>query len=327
MAELRDGHNRKIDYLRLSITDRCNLRCFYCMPANGVKPKAHDEILSYEEIERFAKAAVAAGISKIRLTGGEPLVRKDLLQLVRMLTATPDLKDMSLTTNGLLLAEHAAELAAVGLKRVNISIDTLDEKAYRELTRIGNVEQTMKGLEKALDVGLNPVKVNAVLIRGINEDPADFVKLTFDYPVHVRFIEYMPIGKESIWSPELYVSIAELKANLLRHGPLEEVEPPVGAGPARYIKFKGAQGTVGFISPISDHFCETCNRLRLTSDGRLRTCLFSDREVDVREKLRAGISTAELIEFIIDVLKEKPLEHNMNVRDAKVERLMSQIGG
>ncbi|MDP2211732.1 MAG: GTP 3',8-cyclase MoaA [Candidatus Aquicultor sp.] len=321
--ELYDRFNRRIDYLRISVTDRCNLRCSYCMPEAGVEAKAHRDILSYEEIERFALAAVAAGISKIRLTGGEPLVRKDAVALVKMLAAIPGLRDMSLTTNGLLLPEFGDDLKAAGLKRVNISIDSLDSDVYRRLTRGGDLNKALAGLKKALELGFEPVKVNAVLMRGVNDDPKEFVELIHEYPVHVRFIEYMPVGA---WDPKLYVSIDEFKANLARYGAGDPVEGPPGAGPATYFAFAGALGTIGFISPISNHFCGSCNRLRLTPDGKVRPCLFSDDEFDIRPKVRDNVSKDETIEFIREILAAKPERHAAHEKE-HLKRLMYQIGG
>lgn len=324
MGELYDKYNRKIDYLRISVTDRCNLRCLYCMPQEGVKPKPHEEILSYEEIKSFAAASVKAGISKVRLTGGEPLVRKDAVKLVEMIANIPGLKDISLTTNGTLLPEFGEELKRAGLRRVNISIDSLDPQAYEKITRIGKLEHALAGLEKSFDIGFEPVKVNTVLVKGINDDPEDFVKLIYNYPVHVRFIELMPMKAKQ--DSGLFLSIDELKANLARYGSFEPVEGPKGAGPARYVTFKGALGTIGFISPISHHFCSTCNRLRLTPDGKLRACLFSDKEFDIRPVLRDNLSEEEIIAFVRNVLTRKPEEHNIAGLD-KMDRLMCQIGG
>lgn len=323
MGNLYDGFNRRIDYLRLSITDRCNLRCTYCMPEEGIKERPPGEILSYEELEIFTSAAVSAGISKVRVTGGEPLVRKDAVELIRMLASLKDLEDISLTTNGLLLEEHASELKAAGLSRVNVSIDTLDPAVYKELTRWGTLDRALAGLKKALEVGLEPVKVNAVLLRGVNDDPAAFVKLIYDYPVHVRFIERMPIGGFERQLPGDFVSIDELKANLAKCGRFEESSGPFGAGPATYVRFEGALGTIGFISPISRHFCGSCNRLRLTPDGRLRLCLFSDAEIDVRPAIWEG--EAAVKKLIERALREKPREHSLEL--GKVKRLMNQIGG
>ncbi len=321
MGKLNDRFNRRIDYLRLSITDRCNLRCTYCMPEEGVHMRPPGDILSYEELEVFT--AVSAGISKVRVTGGEPLVRKDAVELIRMLASLEDLKDISLTTNGVLLEEYASDLKAAGLSRVNISIDALDPSVYKALTRWGSLDKALAGMKRALEVGLDPVKVNAVLMRGVNDDPTAFVKLTYDYPVHIRFIERMPIGGAGKGMTETFVSIDEFKENLAKCGAFEESAGPFGAGPATYVKFKGAIGTIGFISPISRHFCGECNRLRLTPDGRLRLCLFSDVEVDVRPAIWEGkMAVKRLIE---KSLLDKPREHPLKMDEVK--RLMNQIGG
>jgi len=324
MTHMIDQHNRKIDYLRLSITDKCNLRCIYCMPSGGLKLKPHEEILTYEEIELFANCAIEQGISKIRLTGGEPLIRRDVLDLIKGLTSIPGLTDISLTTNGILLADYADALVEAGLKRVNISVDSLDPDVFRRITRNGNLSRVISGLEKTLEVGLEPVKINVVVLRGVNEDIADFVKLTFDYPVHVRFIEYMPFSKEI--GMEKSVSSAELQERISKLGELEQAASPYGAGPARYFKMKGSQGTIGFISPMSEHFCPKCNRLRLTADGRLRTCLFSDEEVDVRKAMRAENPKEKVKELIYQTLLTKPKNHSES-RRRDFQRRMSQIGG
>ena len=321
---LFDQYNRRIDYFRISVTDRCNLRCLYCMPKEGIKPKAHSQILSYEEIKRFAEAAVAAGVSKIRLTGGEPLVRKDIVKLVGMLATIPGVADLALSTNGLLLGEYAAALKEAGLRRVNISLDSLNPEIYQKLTRFGNVGQVVSGIEKALEFGLKPVKVNTVLLKGLNDDPRDFIKLIYDYPVHVRFIELMPISE--LKNADYFVSIDELKSRLVRYGRLKPAKGPQGAGPAEYVTLDGALGTIGFISAISNHFCAACNRLRLTPDGKLRACLFSDAEFDIRPVLRDNYSEKEIIASIRNVLSNKPNRHNIS-DNGRPKRLMSQIGG
>jgi cyclic pyranopterin phosphate synthase len=294
------------------------------MPAEGLKLKSHEEILSYEEIELFANCAVEQGISKIRLTGGEPLVRRDVLDLIKNLTSIPGLKDISLTTNGVLLADYAEALVDAGLKRVNISIDSLKQDIFRQITRNGNLNRVIRGLEKALDVGLDPVKINVVVLRGVNEDIADFVRLTFEYPVHVRFIEYMPFSKEV--GMEKSVSSAELKEKIEQLGKLKQATSPTGAGPARYFKMESALGTIGFISPMSDHFCPKCNRLRLTADGKLRTCLFSDDEIDVRTVMRSENAKEGVKELIHRALLEKPKNYSES-RRRDFQRRMLQIGG
>lgn len=324
MAELIDNHNRKIDYLRVSITDRCNLRCLYCMPPEGAKWKTHEEILSYEEIILFARAAVEAGISRIRLTGGEPLVRKDAVNLVHSLYQIPGLRDLSLTTNAVLLKEYASPLARAGLERVNISIDSLDAEAYRRLTRGGSLKAAMQGMKTALAVGFNPVKINAVVLRGVNDDFRPFVDLVREFPVHVRFIEHMPFNKEI--DPKTFISSKEMRQRIEELGSLEPANPPVGAGPAKYFYLKDALGTIGFISPISRHFCLSCNRLRLTADGRLKVCLFSQEEVDVRTLLRKNPGQEEIKSLIRDALLRKPRERE-SLAVLELKRAMSQIGG
>jgi len=320
---MSDSYNRKIDYLRLSVTDKCNLRCVYCVPAQGLKLKPREDILTYEEIEVFANYAVKGGISRIRLTGGEPLIRRGILSLVKNIASIPDLTDFSLTTNGVLLSDYADKLVEAGLSRINISIDSLDPSIYKSITRIGELSQVNKGLEKALEVGFDPVKINVVVLRGINDDISDYIKLVYKYPVHVRFIEYMPFGTEV--GPERTVSSCELKERIERFGKLKPVEDMRGAGPARYFGMNGAVGTLGFISPISEHFCTSCNRLRLTAEGKLRSCLFLDDEIDVRETLRSDASEENIKRLIKRALLNKPKN---NLRPGyDLQRQMSQIGG
>lgn len=325
MSVLTDSYNRKIDYLRLSVTDRCNLRCLYCMPPQGVKAKCHEEILSYEEIEFIVKCAIKIGISKIRLTGGEPLVRKDLIKLVKSLSQASGLNDISLTTNGLLLADYAVSLAEAGLKRVNISIDSLDPEIYRRLTRGGDLARALDGLEAALEAGLTPVKINVVPIKGINDNLKPFVDLIYKYPIHVRFIEYMPIGEGNFWSQEMYIPGIKIKEQLLALGELKRAPSPIGAGPAIYYQFPGALGTLGLITPISRHFCPSCNRLRITADGKLRLCLFSNDEINLLEVIRRGATVKQVCQLIKSALKRKPLRHNILEKNGN--RTMSQIGG
>jgi cyclic pyranopterin phosphate synthase len=314
------------------------------MPEAGVKPKSHQEILSYEEIEAFAKAAVKAGISRIRLTGGEPLVRRDIVSLVEMLSGIEGLKDVSLTTNGVMLPRYGKALKKAGLNRVNISLDSLDPVIYRRLTRLGDVNRVLEGLKVAIELGFDPVKINVVLIRGVNDDPYDFIKLIHDYPVHVRFIELMPVSISDFTS---YIPIDEFKTKvadcinnrfgksagvganmgstvaagadhdkLIRSGmELKEIDSsngkPYGAGPAHYVTVEGAKGSIGFINAISNHFCDRCNRIRLTADGKLRPCLFSNTEFDVREQLRLNKNEEDLAAFIGDVIRRKPERHGI----------------
>ena len=334
---MKDGHGRVIDYLRISLTDRCNFRCIYCMPEEGVKMMGHDEILRIEELETIARVATRIGIRSVRLTGGEPLVRKGVVGLVKSLSQMDGIVNISMTTNGVLLPSMADDLKAAGLSRVNISLDTLDPDQFKRITRLGTIDTTLAGIESALRVGFNPVKINAVTVRSLNQDFLEFAKLSIDKPLHVRFIEYMPVGESSgsdgtgwgkadvIPSEELLeiINARAAQAGLPALEPLDGEHKPIGWGPARYFAFPGAQGTVGFISPLSRHFCSECNRLRLTADGKLRPCLFSDKEIDVRAALREGGEDA-VYECFLRALDLKPDEHHDKVG---TERKMSQIGG
>ncbi|MHB1381228.1 MAG: GTP 3',8-cyclase MoaA [Thermoleophilia bacterium] len=310
-----------IDYLRVSVTDRCNFRCRHCMPPEGIEFKDHERILSYEEIERFAQVAAGLGISRIRVTGGEPLVRRQCPDLVAMLARIPGIEDVSLTTNGSLLAEYASALSAAGLDRVNISIDSLDPERFAAITGGARLEPVLAGLHAALEHGFTPVKVNVVMLAGIDEELEGFVRMARELPVHLRFIECMPVGRRvtGLWK---FVPRDRVMAGLERFGELAPASSPGGAGPARYFQLAGAAGTIGFISAMSDHICGNCNRIRLTADGKLRSCLFSSEEEDIRP----------LIGGSDDVLRERILA-TMNGKnfDRKPvnpgERTMSQIGG
>jgi cyclic pyranopterin phosphate synthase len=337
-----DAFGRRIDYLRISVTDRCNLRCVYCMPPEGVDWKPQADILSFEEIERFARVAADEGISKIRLTGGEPLVRLGIVDHVRRLLETSGIEAIALTTNATLLRRHAADLAEAGLKRINISLDTLDPEVYARVTRGGKLAAALDGIEAAFEAGMDPVKLNVVVVRSLDQDLLGFAKMTIDRPLHIRFIEYMPVGEVGEhsctsaeadgWSEADHVSTDEILIRVTAEGAaaglgelaaVERDRAPGGWGPARYYRFPGAQGTIGVISPLSHHFCGECNRLRLTADGKLRTCLFSDDELDVRSVLRGG-TDADVRALIESALASKPEGHN---QQHGTVRRMSQIGG
>jgi cyclic pyranopterin phosphate synthase len=342
-----DSFGRRIDYLRISLTDRCNLRCVYCMPEEGVTFKQHQDLLTFEEIERFAHVAVGEGISKIRLTGGEPLVRQGVVDHIRRLRAITGLEAIALTTNGTLLPRFAAELADAGLSRVNISLDSLDPGVFTQITRGGKLEDALAGIDAAFEVGFSPVKLNVVVVRSLQQDFVAFARMTLDRPLHVRFIEYMPVGDDSSaeegsacagdtggfhWTPADHVPSEEVLAALEKQGAaaglgkllaVQRDAAPGGWGPARYYRFENAVGTIGVITPLSHHFCGECNRLRLTADGMLRTCLFSDEEIDVRTVLRGG-TDEDIHEVIRTALANKPESHSMRVGTT---RRMSQIGG
>ncbi len=320
---------QKIDYLRLSVTDRCNFRCVYCMPPEGVEFKSHEQILAYEDMVFFVKTAVELGITKVRITGGEPLARKGLTDLVRQIRAIPEIRDVSLTTNGVMLPRNAAALKEAGLNRVNISVDSLDPDRYRMLTRGGSLKFGLAGVEAALEHGFHPVKINVVMMPElINELPA-FVQITKDRPIHVRFIEWMPVGScgprtvgESLSKDRL---MAELeKIGLEGPGELKPVASPGGWGPARYYRYPGYEGTIGFIGSMSDHFCNECNRLRLTADGKLKNCLFSSHEVDARPAMQARDREAVLA-AVSESLGCKTFDKN--VLPGRTARNMSQVGG
>jgi cyclic pyranopterin phosphate synthase len=318
-----------VDYLRLSVTDRCNYRCVYCMPPEGVPFIPHEEILSYEDMVFFVRAAVAMGISKVRLTGGEPLVRRGLPDLVGLIHAIPGIQGISLTTNGVLLPKFAEALKAAGLDRVNISLDSLDPERYRLLTRGGSLEAVLEGVEAALRASLDPVKLNVVMMPDLLPELPSFVAITRDRPLHVRFIEWMPVGGCGPRSPgdmlakaEVMAALGELGAHGL--GELCPVESPEGWGPAHYYRFPGHLGTVGFIGSVSDHFCKECNRLRLTADGRLKNCLFSDHEIDVEGAVHARDREA-VIALIQESLECKTFDKNL--LPGRTSLGMSQVGG
>lgn len=334
MPGLRDRFNRVINYLRISVTDRCNLRCVYCMPPQGVSWRPRQEILSYEEILEVVRPAASMGLCKVRLTGGEPLVRRSLPDLVAAIARLPAVREVSLTTNGVLLERYANALAAAGLARVNISLDTLQPGRFAAITRFGRLENVWRGIEAAQRAGLAPIKINCVVIRGLNDDElADFARLTLERPWHVRFIELMPIGNQSDWGKgmpaqgERFISVVEMKARLAEVGSLVPAAPVVGNGPARVYQLPSALGTVGFISPVSEHFCATCNRLRLTADGRLRPCLLSDLEVDLQPRLRDGANPTQLKALIYQAVQAKPEGHRLPERIFPEGRGMSAIGG
>ena len=335
-----DAHGRTIDYLRVSLTDRCNLRCIYCMPEGGVERVGHEQVLRFDEIERLVRIAAEMGITRVRLTGGEPLVRKGVVDLVRSLQGIPGIRDVSMTTNGILLARFAEDLREAGLRRVNISLDSLDADQYRAITRVGNLSDVMEGIEAALRVGFNPVKLNAVAVRSLNQDYLAFAKLSLDRPLHVRFIEYMPVGDSAGscgtgWGPEDVISCEEIidvidaraqAEGLGRLQPLEGRGAPDGAGPARYYQFADALGTVGFISPLSRHFCSHCNRLRLTAQGGIRPCLFSDQEFSSIDALRNGTDD-DVCAVLRQALGSKPDEHNQGDHANATAKNMNAIGG
>jgi cyclic pyranopterin phosphate synthase len=331
MAHL-DAYNRPISYLRISVTDRCNLRCVYCMPPQGVAKRSHAEILRYEEIETVVRAAAELGITKVRLTGGEPLVRPGIVDLVRMLARVEGIDDLAMTTNAILLNDYANGLAQAGLQRVNISLDTLRPERFEHITRCGRLEDVLAGMKAARQAGLEPIKINTVVIRGMNDDEVvDLAQQTLEPGWHVRFIELMPIGNgmavENNWKDRV-VTAREVQEQIeAALGPLEPAKVLPGGGPARYYRLPGAKGTLGFITPISEHFCHQCNRLRLTADGHLRPCLLADYEIDLRAPLRAGADVSQIKALIVQAIERKPMRHHLDECQIPVGRVMSEIGG
>jgi GTP 3',8-cyclase len=327
---LLDPYKRHLNYLRISLTDRCNLRCVYCMPEQGVPKLAHDEILNYEELLRLGRLSAELGITKIRLTGGEPLVRKGALEFIASLKKIPGIKDISLTTNGVLLSEQARILWQAGLRRINISLDTLNRDKYLQITRFDYFERVWDGIQEVERIGFSPIKINIVVMRGINDDEIlSFGRLSLEKPYHIRFIEFMPIGLENNWKEERFFSSEETLNRLQTLGPLFPINGQGLDGPARRMAYDGARGEIGLISPISEHFCQSCNRLRLTAEGRLRVCIFSDKEIDLRAPLRQGVADAELEAIIREAITQKPKEHPVRLSPLprRCQRPMSKIGG
>ncbi|MCL6622612.1 MAG: GTP 3',8-cyclase MoaA [Syntrophobacterales bacterium] len=295
----------QVNYLRLSITDRCNLRCVYCLPGTEFEKLPSREILSYEEFLRLAGVAAAVGLRKIRVTGGEPLVRQGVVDFLRRLTRVPGVAKVCLTTNGVLLADLAGDIFAAGVRHLNLSLDTLDAGRYAALTGGDHLARVLTGLERALALGFQPLKLNCVVLKGINDQElVDLARLARHEPLEVRFIEFMPMGAPERWQAH-FLPMAEVKARLAELGPLTAVAAGPTAGPAELWQPAGFKGRLGFISPVSSHHCPTCNRLRLTAAGKLKPCLFAATELDVKEPLRRGASDAELAHLLREAVRHK----------------------
>jgi cyclic pyranopterin phosphate synthase len=299
------------------------------MPAKGISKRAHADILRFEEITLIIRAAAELGISKVRLTGGEPLARLGLPRLVRMVADLPGIDDLSLTSNGTLLARHAKALVDAGLRRVNISLDTLQPDRFAQITRRDRLHDVWAGMKAAQTAGLTPIKLNMVVVRGVNDDEvSDFARRTLSDGWHVRFIELMPIGANVGWAGDGTVPVSEMQARIETEvGPLEPIHGPAGNGPARYYQLPGAEGTVGFIGARSDHFCINCNRLRLTADGKLRPCLMSEEEIDLRAWLRSDANLATLKDLLVTAIQRKPQRHHLEEALSPRDRTMAEIGG
>jgi GTP 3',8-cyclase len=329
LEPLYDGHGRRISDLRVSVTDRCNFRCQYCMPADGLPWLERDEILHFEEIARVVRVMARMGVTDLRLTGGEPLVRREFPQLVSMLAPIEGIEDLSLTTNGYLLERDAAALVDAGIKRVNVSIDSLQRDRFFQLTRRDSLPRVLRGLEAiAAFPQVHPIKVNAVALRGFTEEEAlPFAEFARSTSYQVRFIEFMPLDGDHAWSQDRVLPGDEIRAIINRVHPLEEL-PREPHATARVFRFKDGQGEIGFINPVSEPFCADCNRIRLTADGKLRTCLFSIHETDLREQLRGGGSDAELERVIRDAVWRKELKHRVGEPGFRQPpQTMSAIGG
>ena len=319
---MKDTFGREISYMRISVTDRCNLRCRYCMPAEGVEDLGHENILSFEDIERIVKASAALGITKYRLTGGEPLARKGIVSLVEVLSKIEGVRELAMTTNGTMLAQHAEALKNAGLKRVNISVDSLIYHKYEEITRGGDLDAAFAGVNAALKYGLTPVKLNVVVMEGFNDDEIlNFVQLSINHPLDIRFIELMPVGQTSEENRYRYLSSEDIKKKLPALIPLNKQE-----GVAELYKYPEGLGTIGFISPMSNLFCGSCDKIRLTADGKLKPCLHSDEEIDLRGILKTNDDEL-LKEIIRKAILHKGDKHHLNEGAKPVARSMSQIGG
>ncbi len=325
---LIDRYNRQITYLRVSVTDRCNLRCIYCNPKGDLVPRLrHQDVLTYEEMLRIIDVATRLGIKKVRITGGEPFVRKDIDLFIKELSNMPGIEELTITTNGILLSEHIETLTTSAIKRINVSLDTLRPDRYKEITGYDGFHKVWEGIHKAKEAGFYPIKINVVILRGINEDEImDFARLSIKEPFHIRFIEYMPMGQEegNIGG----VPGQRIRDMLSKTGKLLEVadDSSLYPGPARYFRFEGAKGMIGFIDPITSHFCDRCNRIRLTADGHLRPCLLWPHQIDIKTPIRNNIDDESIAHIIMKAVKEKP-RANTNTNIPFIKDAMYMIGG
>jgi len=323
-----DGYGRRIANLRISVTDRCNFRCVYCMPAEPQwLPKP--ELLTFEEIERLVRIAVSLGLDEFRITGGEPTARRDLVELVRRVAATPGIRDLSLTTNGLLLKDLARPLWDAGLRRINVSLDTLREEKFVHIARRDGFRRTWAGIEEADRVGFGPLKINMVVMRGVNDDEVvDFAGMARERPWHIRYIEFMPLDGDGLWSREKVVTAKEILDRIHARWPLELVSDAPLSDPARLFRFRDGRGTIGVIASVSEPFCFACDRIRVTPDGRLRTCLFSTWETDLKGPMRAGASDEEVAALVRSAVAKKEAGHGINDPEfIRPKRAMYAIGG
>ena len=326
--KLIDQYNRHLNYLRVSITDRCNLKCMYCVPQDLIPRVDHEEVLRYEEILDVIKIAIGLGVIKVRVTGGEPLVRKGVYDFLSELTQIEELVDVSLTTNGVFLKENIEKIQSAGISRINISLDTLNPEKYKKITGRDTFDQVWQGIEKAHRLDFGPIKINVVALNGVNDDElTEMARLSLSYPFHIRFIEYMPIGQSRMGNAPLLLA-PEIKQRISSLGNLVPVHNSTNDGPAKRYRFEGAPGEIGFIHALSQHFCNTCNRLRLTASGQLRPCLLSDHQEDIKGPLRSGGTEQEIADIFLKAMHHKPSDHNL--AGHKVIRVCSEmqaIGG
>jgi cyclic pyranopterin phosphate synthase len=330
VTPLLDSFGRVHDNLRISVTDRCNIRCFYCMPEEGVKFEPRENILTFEEIERFVKVAVGLGIRKLRLTGGEPLLRKGLPDLIRKLVAIPGIDDLALTTNGVLLTRHARELYDAGLRRINVHLDTLDRERFKHITRRDDFDQVLEGIELCRSLGYGPIKINAVAVKNLVEpDIVPLARFGRERDIEIRYIEFMPLDAQGIWERDRVLTMDTMIGMLQREiGPLEEIRDADPRAPATEYRFQDGLGRVGFIASVSKPFCLNCNRVRLTSDGKLRYCLFAIEETDVRALLRLNAPDAEIVAAVRSCVADKWIGHEINTQKfVPPPRPMYSIGG
>ena len=310
-AKLIDQYDRHLNYLRVSITDRCNLQCMYCVPQELIERLSHEDILTYEEILRIVTVGIHLGITKVRVTGGEPLVRKGVYEFLTELTRIPGLSDVSLTTNGVFLKDNIEKIRSAGISRINISLDTLSREKYQKITGRDTFDRVWQGIEMAQSLGFDPIKLNIVALNGINDDELEeMARLSFHYPFHIRFIEYMPIGQSDMGNGPLLL-VPEIKKRIRALGNLIPVRNSKNDGPAKRYQFEGAEGEIGFIPALSQHFCDKCNRLRLTASGQLRPCLLSDHQEDVKGPLRSGCSDEQIAQIFLKAVHHKPSDHNL----------------